>query len=241
MCLPSPLFRCEFIEDCEFTYLSTQILHLLGIEGPKTKDPGEQCCSRQEVEQAIPAPLSIPYSTEVAPAWHHWCLGPALEVTSPYSCLTLDPSPTHSHTHFPLPLPAPPLPPARYIRYIYNRVILENATVRAAALSSLAQFGAECEELRPRILILLRRALFDNDDEVRWEGRGVGGLEDGRGCRAWEGRVRWKWWWAGQGRGRDEWEGRRQQGGRHRCQQEGWVAWVACLGRLGLVACLLNH
>ena len=32
--------RCEFIEDCEFTYLSTQILHLLGVEGPKTKDPG---------------------------------------------------------------------------------------------------------------------------------------------------------------------------------------------------------
>jgi coatomer protein complex subunit gamma len=26
---------CEFIEDCEFTYLSTQILHLLGNEGPK--------------------------------------------------------------------------------------------------------------------------------------------------------------------------------------------------------------
>ena len=29
--------------------------------------------------------------------------------------------------------------PARYIRYIYNRVILENATVRAAAVSSLAR------------------------------------------------------------------------------------------------------
>ncbi|GAB4819163.1 hypothetical protein N2152v2_006209 [Parachlorella kessleri] len=86
---------CEFIEDCEFTYLSTQILHLLGVEGPKTKDP------------------------------------------------------------------------ARYIRYIYNRIILENATVRAAALSSLAQFGAECPELRPRILTLLTRALYDNDDEVR--------------------------------------------------------------------------
>jgi predicted RecB family nuclease len=27
---------CEFIEDCEFTYLSTQILHLVGIKGPKT-------------------------------------------------------------------------------------------------------------------------------------------------------------------------------------------------------------
>lgn len=86
---------CEFIEDCEFTYLSTQVLHLLGLEGPKTKEP------------------------------------------------------------------------AKYIRYIYNRVILENATVRAAAVSSLAQFGALVEELRPRIQVLLKRALHDNDDEVR--------------------------------------------------------------------------
>lgn len=28
-------------QDCEFTYLSVQILHLLGEEGPTTKDPGE--------------------------------------------------------------------------------------------------------------------------------------------------------------------------------------------------------
>ncbi|KAI8006875.1 Coatomer subunit gamma-2 [Camellia lanceoleosa] len=69
------LHLCEFIEDCEFTYLSTQILHFLGIEGPKTSDP------------------------------------------------------------------------SKYIRYIYNRVILENAT--------------------PRIFVLLRRCLFDSDDEVR--------------------------------------------------------------------------
>eukprot|EP00887_Chlorella_sp_A99_P007682 scaffold20.g7682.t1 len=86
---------CEFIEDCEFTYLSVQILHLLGAEGPKCSDP------------------------------------------------------------------------ARYIRYIYNRVILENATVRAAALSALAKFGAECGELRGRVVVLLKRALYDNDDEVR--------------------------------------------------------------------------
>ena len=32
---------CEFIEDCEFTPLSTQILHLLGIEGPATADPAK--------------------------------------------------------------------------------------------------------------------------------------------------------------------------------------------------------
>ena len=45
------------LQDCEFTYLSVQILHLMGVEGPQTKEP------------------------------------------------------------------------ARYIRYIYNRIILENATV----------------------------------------------------------------------------------------------------------------
>ncbi|KAL8160613.1 hypothetical protein V2J09_002150 [Rumex salicifolius] len=89
------LHLCEFIEDCEFTYLSVQILHFLGIEGPKTADP------------------------------------------------------------------------SKFIRYIYNRVILENASVRAAAVSTLAKFGAIVDDLKPRIFILLRRCLFDSDDEVR--------------------------------------------------------------------------
>ncbi|KAI3870662.1 hypothetical protein MKX03_000622 [Papaver bracteatum] len=89
------LHLCEFIEDCEFTYLSTQILHFLGNEGPKTSDP------------------------------------------------------------------------SKYIRYINNRVILENATVRACAVSTLAKFCATVDSLKPRILVLLRRCLYDNDDEVR--------------------------------------------------------------------------
>ncbi|CAK9142569.1 unnamed protein product [Ilex paraguariensis] len=89
------LHLCEFIEDCEFTYLSTQILHFLGIEGPKTSDP------------------------------------------------------------------------SKYIRYIYNRVILENATVRASAVSTLAMFAAMVDSLKPRIFVLLRRCLYDSDDEVR--------------------------------------------------------------------------
>lgn len=46
-------------------------------------------------------------------------------------------------------------------------MILENATVRAAALSSLSRFGANCPELSDRVIMLLKRALFDNDDEVR--------------------------------------------------------------------------
>ncbi|KAJ6671357.1 COATOMER SUBUNIT GAMMA [Salix viminalis] len=86
---------CEFIEDCEFTYLSTQILHFLGNEGPKTTDP------------------------------------------------------------------------SKYIRYIYNRVHLENATVRAAAVSTLAKFGAMVDALKPQIFVLLRRCVLDSDDEVR--------------------------------------------------------------------------
>ena len=82
------------MQDCEFTYLSVEILHLLGTEGPRTIEP------------------------------------------------------------------------ARYIRYIYNRIILENATVRAAAVSALNMFGRAVPPLRERILVLLRRALHDNDDEV---------------------------------------------------------------------------
>ncbi|KAJ3087541.1 Coatomer subunit gamma-2, partial [Quaeritorhiza haematococci] len=57
--------------------------------------------------------------------------------------------------------------PSKYIRYIYNRVILENATVRAAAVSSLARFAVALEDLRERIKVLLTRCLDDSDDEVR--------------------------------------------------------------------------
>jgi coatomer subunit gamma len=91
----SLLHLCEFIEDCEFTMLSTQILHLLGELGPQTS--------------------------------------------------------------------APP----RFIRFIYNRVILENSAVRAAAVSALTKFAAACPSLRTSILTLLQRSLFDEDDETR--------------------------------------------------------------------------
>ncbi|KAL6780449.1 COPG1 [Auxenochlorella protothecoides x Auxenochlorella symbiontica] len=85
----------EFIEDCEFTSLSVQILHLLGREGPTAPDP------------------------------------------------------------------------ARFVRVIYNRVALENATVRGAALAALCAFGVARPELRRRVAVLMRRALHDADDEVR--------------------------------------------------------------------------
>jgi len=59
--------------------------------------------------------------------------------------------------------------PTKYIRFIYNRVVLENATVRAAAVSSLAKFGVNAADagLRRSISVLLNRCLDDVDDEVR--------------------------------------------------------------------------
>ncbi|PZC71320.1 coatomer subunit gamma [Helicoverpa armigera] len=86
---------CEFIEDCEHTALAVRILHLLGREGPKSRQP------------------------------------------------------------------------SRYIRFIYNRVILESGPVRAAAVSAVAQFGAQRPELLPNIRVLLARCQLDEEDEVR--------------------------------------------------------------------------
>lgn len=86
---------CEFIEDCEHATLAVRILHVLGREGPKARQP------------------------------------------------------------------------SRYIRYIYNRVILEAGPVRAAAVSAVARFGAACPELLPNILVLLQRCKLDDEDEVR--------------------------------------------------------------------------
>ena len=88
-------YLSEFIEDCEYTNLSCEILYLLGEEAPDTSDPG------------------------------------------------------------------------KYLRYIYNRVVLENPSVRAAAVSAMTNIGASNDYLRERILVLLRRCLFDADDEVR--------------------------------------------------------------------------
>jgi coatomer protein complex subunit gamma len=88
---------CEFIEDCEFTKLAVRILHLLGVEGPKTPQP------------------------------------------------------------------------TKYIRYIYNRVVLENALVRAAAVTALSKFGVgqKDPEVKRSVDVLLTRCLDDTDDEVR--------------------------------------------------------------------------
>lgn len=89
------LCLCEFIEDCEFVALSTEIIQLIGDHGPRSTSP------------------------------------------------------------------------ARYVRFIYNRCILENAMVRAAAVSSLTKFAACCPELRGAILPLLKSCLLDENDEAR--------------------------------------------------------------------------
>lgn len=58
--------------------------------------------------------------------------------------------------------------PGKYIRYIYNRLILENSSVRAAAASSLVKFAqALPTTLGPSIAVLLQRCVHDEDDEVR--------------------------------------------------------------------------
>lgn len=64
--------------------------------------------------------------------------------------------------------------PTKYIRYIYNRVVLENAIVRAAAVTALAKFGAPTKEggevdpeVKKSVVVLLTRCLDDPDDEVR--------------------------------------------------------------------------
>ena len=51
--------------------------------------------------------------------------------------------------------------PSKYIRYIYNRVVLENAIVRAAAVSSLAKFGVNVGDqgVKSSIKVLLTRCV----------------------------------------------------------------------------------
>lgn len=59
--------------------------------------------------------------------------------------------------------------PTKYIRYIYNRVVLENAIVRASAVTALAKFGVgqKDPEVKRSVNVLLSRCLDDTDDEVR--------------------------------------------------------------------------
>uniref|UniRef100_A0A6U2N3F3 Coatomer subunit gamma n=1 Tax=Leptocylindrus danicus TaxID=163516 RepID=A0A6U2N3F3_9STRA len=57
--------------------------------------------------------------------------------------------------------------PSRYIRFLYNRVILEVGCVRSAAVCALGKFGLQCKPLRASVLGLLKASLCDEDDETR--------------------------------------------------------------------------
>lgn len=46
-------------------------------------------------------------------------------------------------------------------------MILECPSIRAAAVSAMAQFGASCPDLLGNIQVLLARCQMDSDDEVR--------------------------------------------------------------------------
>lgn len=58
--------------------------------------------------------------------------------------------------------------PSTYVRYIYNRVVLENSIVRSSAVIALSKFALISDkDLNKSIKILLKRSLQDVDDEVR--------------------------------------------------------------------------
>jgi coatomer protein complex subunit gamma len=57
--------------------------------------------------------------------------------------------------------------PSKYVRFIYNRLILENALVRGAAVDALAKIAMKCPALRRDVKVLLEFGQNDNDDEVR--------------------------------------------------------------------------
>ncbi|SOV80375.1 coatomer subunit gamma, putative [Plasmodium reichenowi] len=57
--------------------------------------------------------------------------------------------------------------PSKYIRYIYNRLLLENSTIRVDGMYALFYIALKCAENSKDILVLLNCLLEDNDDEVR--------------------------------------------------------------------------
>eukprot|EP00922_Rhytidocystis_sp_ex-Travisia-forbesii_P037490 GHVS01055868.1.p1 GENE.GHVS01055868.1~~GHVS01055868.1.p1 ORF type:complete len:859 (+),score=145.05 GHVS01055868.1:321-2897(+) len=57
--------------------------------------------------------------------------------------------------------------PSKYIRFIYNRLILENALVRVAGVDALTTIAQKCPGLRRDVMALLECCATDNDDEVR--------------------------------------------------------------------------
>ncbi|CBK24517.2 uncharacterized protein [Blastocystis hominis] len=57
--------------------------------------------------------------------------------------------------------------PGRFTRFLYNRVILEGAAVRAAAIQALGRFAERVPAVRRGVETLLRGSLSDENDEAR--------------------------------------------------------------------------
>lgn len=114
------LHLCEFIEDCEFTYLSTQVFWF------------------------------VFYDSQFA----HSFPGIVFVVVNNFGLLV------PKILHF-LGIEGPKTSdPSKYIRFIYNRVHLENATVRASAVSTLARFGAAVDEIKVLLVFCLLFYLY---------------------------------------------------------------------------------
>ncbi|KIJ22182.1 hypothetical protein PAXINDRAFT_178275 [Paxillus involutus ATCC 200175] len=67
--------------------------------------------------------------------------------------------------------------PTKYIRFIYNRVVLENATVRAAAVSSLAKFGVNAIDAGLTVC-LIHVTWYSVSVSADWVSAAVGGGGD---------------------------------------------------------------
>ena len=135
------LHLCEFIEDCEFVDLSVAVLSLLGREVPRTTQPSKYvvCFS------SCCCLSSCLFATPFGQKWR----------ASKDSRGLLG---FHSRRLFCV---------HRYIRFIFNRVILETPLVRAAAVTNLAKLGLAVPTLASSIVALLRRCIYDDDNEVR--------------------------------------------------------------------------
>lgn len=58
--------------------------------------------------------------------------------------------------------------PVKFLRYIYNRILLENVNVRAAAIHALTRIALEVESVRPDVYIMLNGSVIgDSEDEIR--------------------------------------------------------------------------
>lgn len=59
------------------------------------------------------------------------------------------------------------LNPSRYIRHVYNRLLLETPSVKMASLGALIHFAYYVPSLRSTIHNLLQKCLLDDDDDIR--------------------------------------------------------------------------